>query len=417
MTSGQTPRPCGPIALFVALVVSGVCIIVPANTAYTDECLAAPNSPAPQGNHWYFRIDGAKSRKCWYFRALGQSGQQVVAKATSASAPPTRLQSIKTRSASNAAPPASASMSTSHGSSAHPAPIISVTLDSDVEPSGREGSSPASSIPEAHALRKATTQADVSNPAPMIAAGDTIPDADVEQSRREGSPASLIPQALASQESATPAVLGPTEDTGVVSVRSRANGQASYNAESTAKRLFRILPCHGCMSFLSSQLHPRIASRHKWKVSGKDFLVLLILIFGLALAGVLSGVAMKIVRVRRERVILDHSEPNLIDDQHQHERRDSLQESESYQQESDLPDNLEQIPSSAARPRNSAPEAAQPPGATSRSSTLGLTDGPLLRDWPFLRRYTLPGLPSEEAFTYVYFEESPAVVGRRSADA
>jgi hypothetical protein len=34
-----------------------------------DECLAKPNGPAPQGQHWYYRIDHANDgRQCWYLR-------------------------------------------------------------------------------------------------------------------------------------------------------------------------------------------------------------------------------------------------------------------------------------------------------------------------------------------------------------
>jgi hypothetical protein len=111
--------------------------------------------------------------------------------------------------------------------------------------------------------------------------------------------------------------------------------------------------------------------------------------------------------------IMDRSRPNLIDNQHQHERRDDQrqQDSEDHQQESALASSLQSAP---ARPRNSAPETAEPPGGTSRSSTLGLSEAPLLRELPFLRSYTLPGLPNE---TYLYFEGRPAVVERRSADA
>lgn len=37
-------------------------------------CLAGPNGASPKGQHWYYRIDRASGRKCWY---LGQLGQQV----------------------------------------------------------------------------------------------------------------------------------------------------------------------------------------------------------------------------------------------------------------------------------------------------------------------------------------------------
>src|SRR5262249_28410403 len=39
-----------------------------------DTCLAAPNATAPQGSHWYYRIDRAQQRHCWY---LGPGGQKV----------------------------------------------------------------------------------------------------------------------------------------------------------------------------------------------------------------------------------------------------------------------------------------------------------------------------------------------------
>jgi hypothetical protein len=31
-----------------------------------DGCLAGPNRPSAQGGHWYYRLDRAKDRQCWY---------------------------------------------------------------------------------------------------------------------------------------------------------------------------------------------------------------------------------------------------------------------------------------------------------------------------------------------------------------
>jgi hypothetical protein len=31
-----------------------------------EECLAGPNAQAPQGSHWFYRVDRAAHRKCWY---------------------------------------------------------------------------------------------------------------------------------------------------------------------------------------------------------------------------------------------------------------------------------------------------------------------------------------------------------------
>ena len=56
---------------------------VATNTARADDCLAQPNSSAPQGSHWYYHIDQATQRKCWYVRALDQQAQQPAAQPTS----------------------------------------------------------------------------------------------------------------------------------------------------------------------------------------------------------------------------------------------------------------------------------------------------------------------------------------------
>jgi hypothetical protein len=178
----------GPIALFAALVISGLSIGVPANTAYADDCLAAPNSRAPQGSHWSYRIDRAKKLKCWFLHALGQSGQRVAARATPEAAPSARLQSTETQSPSMTVRSSDASISPSPADGAPPlkmlavrqqsAPMISTTPDADVERNRQEGSSPESSIPQALALQKAASQADGSNPAPLIATSEVLEQAE-----------------------------------------------------------------------------------------------------------------------------------------------------------------------------------------------------------------------------------------------
>jgi len=74
--SGQIPRPTRP-ALVATLLVWGMGIGVPSNTARADDCLTAPDSPAPAGSHWYYRTDRATQHKCWYVRAADQPAQQV----------------------------------------------------------------------------------------------------------------------------------------------------------------------------------------------------------------------------------------------------------------------------------------------------------------------------------------------------
>jgi hypothetical protein len=44
-----------------------------------ENCLAAPNTLAPQGSHWYYRTDHVKQRKCWYLRTEGPAIQEQAA--------------------------------------------------------------------------------------------------------------------------------------------------------------------------------------------------------------------------------------------------------------------------------------------------------------------------------------------------
>ena len=68
------------ISHLVAVGIAGM-IGTPARAA--DECIAAPNAPSAKGHHWYYRIDRATQRKCWYQRA-----QDAVAQRPARSAPP-----------------------------------------------------------------------------------------------------------------------------------------------------------------------------------------------------------------------------------------------------------------------------------------------------------------------------------------
>ena len=35
------------------------------------DCLASPKGIAPQGQHWYYRVERSTKRQCWYLRAEG----------------------------------------------------------------------------------------------------------------------------------------------------------------------------------------------------------------------------------------------------------------------------------------------------------------------------------------------------------
>jgi hypothetical protein len=68
------------ISTLVASIVAGVPLAAvsqnapPAATSSADaasECLASPKGTAPQGQHWYYRLERSTKRQCWYLRAAG----------------------------------------------------------------------------------------------------------------------------------------------------------------------------------------------------------------------------------------------------------------------------------------------------------------------------------------------------------
>ncbi len=135
------------IAFAAPLLVFGVGIGVPASTARADDCLAAPNSAAPKGSHWYYHTDRAKGRKCWFLRALpGTQADAVKKPAAVGSAPP--LPPLKPQ-------PASASSAITR------------------EPAGREQTTPPpapdTTAPQANAWPEPGAQARAAAPAAAIA--------------------------------------------------------------------------------------------------------------------------------------------------------------------------------------------------------------------------------------------------------
>ena len=61
-----------------------------AAAAPADECLSGPKGQTPQGSHWYYRIDHATKRHCWYLADQREPLSQTAASNSSASAKPTQ---------------------------------------------------------------------------------------------------------------------------------------------------------------------------------------------------------------------------------------------------------------------------------------------------------------------------------------
>lgn len=62
------------------------CLGGPLDSA-ADDCLAKPNAPSPPGQHWYYHLDRATHRECWY---LGVPGAKVRARPQQATTSPER---------------------------------------------------------------------------------------------------------------------------------------------------------------------------------------------------------------------------------------------------------------------------------------------------------------------------------------
>ena len=58
-----------------------------------EECLSKPNSPAPQGEHWYYRMDHANGRQCWRLGPVGLRIQKTAPASEKRSAPAAATQS------------------------------------------------------------------------------------------------------------------------------------------------------------------------------------------------------------------------------------------------------------------------------------------------------------------------------------
>jgi len=61
-------------ALFASSIVGLVAVFGGGAAAQSEECLAGPKGPTPAGGHWYYRVDRATHRNCWYLKDDGAGG-------------------------------------------------------------------------------------------------------------------------------------------------------------------------------------------------------------------------------------------------------------------------------------------------------------------------------------------------------
>lgn len=75
-------------AAIVAVLTPFAVTTFPLGPATAADCIAAPNSAAPEGSHWYYRTDREKRRKCWYIAREDRTVRQTVRRSVAQVEPP-----------------------------------------------------------------------------------------------------------------------------------------------------------------------------------------------------------------------------------------------------------------------------------------------------------------------------------------
>lgn len=70
----------------LAWAIPGLVVFCAASTSTyaADDCLSGPKSATPSGQHWYYRIDRATKKHCWYLGDHGTRVNKLAAKSTAA---------------------------------------------------------------------------------------------------------------------------------------------------------------------------------------------------------------------------------------------------------------------------------------------------------------------------------------------
>jgi hypothetical protein len=235
-----------------------------------DDCLAAPNSHAPQGSHWHYRTDRVKQRKCWYLRSQDQAAEQ--------SEPQAKIE---------AAPNASAFAAQ---------PIVAV-----------DNASPG--VP---------AQVSAFKPPPAIAnvgvVADNVAKAATEVSAQQGG--------AANAEAATTAVKWPDPAPTIPIVKSEgpAASPAAAPADSAPRQVVSDVQVADAaaapVEAPTTQPTPEPSTAPgNWtaRLTATPTGIFLIVAIALAIAGILSRAVIRIAFVRRHRVYVDKREQDWLD--------------------------------------------------------------------------------------------------------
>src|SRR5262245_60370082 len=175
-----------------------------------DECLNKPDSPAPQGQHWYYRMDRANNRQCW---RLAQEGLHV-----QKSAPQTEKEAVPAVVAPPTAPVRAQNLETTGAATARAeATRAEATPDATPNPTTAAAPSPWPESPRMPDLPPSVQPAPQPEPvqnmqiaqtAQIASAGDAVPAAE----KSEVATASEPPAAAPAEGPSLRALLAPIKD-------------------------------------------------------------------------------------------------------------------------------------------------------------------------------------------------------------
>jgi hypothetical protein len=157
-------------AKFVAALLAGIVAGAPlpavsqSAPSAAEDCLAAPKGAAPEGQHWYYRIDRGTKRQCWYLREEGARPAQAAANSQPAASPPARSVQDAHAELTTPAPVQEMSPAPSARSATAPWPAASQ------RPSDAQQPALAQRWPDASSVAQAPLQA---APAPKLAEAAT----------------------------------------------------------------------------------------------------------------------------------------------------------------------------------------------------------------------------------------------------
>ena len=298
--SPQVSGPVRPIALIGMLLVSTAGFGLDAQAAATAECLTAPKAHTPKGGHWYYHLDRATKRKCWYLRVPSKTAGAATAapEADAAAAAPaaqTPQPTATTTPAASASASASASAKQDADSvwSAPPANLQSLMSANGVHDDRQTGRAAKRTAP-AEMPAPATSQAPTVSAAAPQGGGNQAAETTGASDREP----QVRPMVTDAAKTIAPALRARAASANVSP--SPHNRRASVSATGTA-------PANDATASEPKTGQSKNISQTVTDSASTPLGIVLIVALALVLTGILYRILLKLLGMAGPRVIIDRS--------------------------------------------------------------------------------------------------------------